>query len=48
VGQRGHSKAGDCNFCKGKERKIINCEQDFVYHRIKATLKKVEYPPRSW
>jgi hypothetical protein len=27
----------------GKEKKIINWEQDFLHHRIEAAVKKVEY-----
>ena len=44
MGQRGNSKAGDCNFVNGKGNKSHQLRTGFfVHHRIVSAVKRVEF-----
>jgi hypothetical protein len=45
--KRGTVKQWIINFSVGKETNIISWEQDFLHHRKKSVVKKVEYPQEA-
>ena len=41
--KRGTVRAGNCDFCTGKEMKIFNWGQVFLHRRIVSAVKRVEF-----